>query len=122
MNWNLWPNFQASEMTCRCGCGRAEMSPDFMHVLQSIRTEYGKPMAVTSGYRCPEHNARIGGGPEHPMGMAADIAVTNPDAHRLVEIAMRFRVPRIGVSQRSGRARFVHIGTSKDLPRAIWSY
>jgi zinc D-Ala-D-Ala carboxypeptidase len=122
INWSLYPNFSESEFACHCGCGQAEMSPEFMHVLQSIRTEFGRPMTVTSGYRCPAHNEKIGGGPEHPMGKAADIAVSNPDAMRLVSIACRFRIPRIGVSQRAGKARFVHIGGSTDLPHAIWSY
>lgn len=44
-------------------------------VLQSIRDFYGKPIRVTSGYRNPEYNAKVGGSPtsQHVQGWAADI-------------------------------------------------
>ena len=45
--------------------------------LQVIRDEIGKPISITSGYRSPNHNARIGGAKHsfHVRGMAADIQV-----------------------------------------------
>lgn len=45
------------------------------NVLQPIRQAYGKPIIVTSGFRCPELNKAVGGVPtsEHLQGMAADI-------------------------------------------------
>lgn len=44
-------------------------------VLEPIREAYGKPIIVTSGYRCPELNKAVGGvaTSEHLQGMAADI-------------------------------------------------
>ena len=65
-----WPNFSFDEMKCRCGCGRNEMGLEFMDLLQALRTECGFGLPVMSGYRCPEHNAAIGGGPAHPAGVA----------------------------------------------------
>lgn len=43
-------------------------------VLEPIREAYGKPVIITSGYRCPELNEKVGGEPssEHLLGMAAD--------------------------------------------------
>lgn len=43
--------------------------------LQPMREAYGKPIIVTSGYRCPELNTRIGGAKtsQHMRGQAADI-------------------------------------------------
>lgn len=93
-----------------------------MDTLQAIRTVYGQPMKVTSAYRCPEYNARLKGGPEHPKGMAVDIEVGNPDAMELIVIALAHGVRRIGVAQKAGKPRFLHIGGSKELPVAIWSY
>lgn len=45
------------------------------HVLDPLREAYGKPIRVTSGYRCPAVNAKVGGSPtsDHLRGMAADI-------------------------------------------------
>jgi hypothetical protein len=34
---------------------------DLLDRVNKFRAEYGKPMYVTSGYRSPEHNAKIGG-------------------------------------------------------------
>ena len=43
--------------------------------LDPIREKFGKPIMVTSGYRCPQLNAVCGGSPtsEHKTGFAADI-------------------------------------------------
>jgi uncharacterized protein YcbK (DUF882 family) len=53
----------------------AKMEPEFMLKLQKLRTTVGVTFTISSGYRTPEFNARIGGAPEsfHPKGMAADI-------------------------------------------------
>ncbi len=121
MDWTLYPNFSEAELRCHCGCGRADMKPDFMAILQVIRDEYGKPMHISSGYRCPAHNAAIGGGPEHPTGKAVDLSCANPAAMELVALAVKYGIRRIGVSQNMGK-RFIHLGGSHELPVAIWSY
>lgn len=44
-------------------------------LLEAIRSEFGKPIVVNSGYRSPEHNAKVGGAKNsyHVKGCAADI-------------------------------------------------
>jgi hypothetical protein len=44
-------------------------------VLDPLREQYGKPIRVTSGYRCPKLNNLVGGAPnsQHMRGEAADI-------------------------------------------------
>ena len=44
-------------------------------VLDKLRSEWGSPIRVTSGYRCPELNAALGGAKnsQHLVGEAADI-------------------------------------------------
>lgn len=44
--------------------------------LDRIRGDWGGPLRVVSGYRTPEHNAKVGGaaGSFHMQGLAADIA------------------------------------------------
>ncbi len=70
-------NFQPSEFACRC-CGRGAeiVKPKLIAALQWVRNDWGRPMAVTSGYRCPKHNAEVGGAKSsaHVFGEAADIA------------------------------------------------
>ena len=50
--------------------------------LEPIRQHLGLPIQVTSGYRCPELNMRVGGVPtsQHMKGEAADLTI--PVKHR----------------------------------------
>lgn len=54
---------------------KANMSILCNKLLQPIRRLYGKSIIITSGYRCPALNARIGGSAtsQHVKGQAADI-------------------------------------------------
>jgi uncharacterized protein YcbK (DUF882 family) len=75
----LAPNFIDSEFQCRC-CGRLPakgMKTLLIVLLQRLRDKVGKPLTVTSGYRCPKHNKAVGGvsGSQHMLGTAADIKV-----------------------------------------------
>lgn len=47
-------------------------------VLQPIRDKYGRPIIVTSGYRCSKLNKVVGGSKtsQHLLGQAADIKCT----------------------------------------------
>jgi len=49
------------------------------NVLDPLRTEYGKPIIVSSGFRCKMLNLAIGGSKtsQHMKGQAADIYCTN---------------------------------------------
>lgn len=61
-------------------------------VLDPIREEFGKPITVTSGYRCPKLNKEVGGQPNsfHLRGCAADIiGDTNAKTKEIFEIAKR---------------------------------
>lgn len=48
------------------------------YVLQPIRDSFGKPVIVSSGYRCPELNKAVGGSlkSQHMDGEAADIEIS----------------------------------------------
>lgn len=43
--------------------------------LNEIRESYGKPIIISSGYRCPELNKAVGGVPNsyHVLGLAVDL-------------------------------------------------
>lgn len=123
-----WSNFARAEMTCQCGCGRADMVPEFMDKLQALRMLFEKPMRVTSAYRCPDHNAKVSGtgrtGP-HTTGRAVDIGIRGFDSHALLTLAMRMGFSGVGVNQKGG-ARFLHLDDLPDGPGCprptVWSY
>ena len=78
MTERLSPHFTRREFTCRCGCGLADVSPELITVLEHVREQFGVPVIVTSGHRCPTHNSKVGGArnSQHLNGTAADIKVT----------------------------------------------
>ena len=64
--------------------------------LDKIREQYGKPITVTSGYRCPELNRAVGGAvnpdgtpkSQHCKGEAADLVGENKaETKKIFEIA-----------------------------------
>lgn len=125
-DWDLWPDFKMSEFACPC-CGEAKMSRLFLDKLQTVRSKYGKPIYITSGYRCPEYNDEIsstGKGGPHTTGKAADIWVVGHDAHALLYWAFREGFSGVGVNQKGANdERFVHIDMLEEEPRPnVWSY
>jgi uncharacterized protein YcbK (DUF882 family) len=123
--WGAYANFHKHEFTCK-HTGKNEMKHEFMEKLQALRTEYGKVMTITSGYRDPSHPVErvktVSGA--HSSGMACDIACSGADAYRIVELAIKHGFKRIGVNQR-GLGRFIHLDmierTGFPTP-TIWSY
>lgn len=75
----LSKNFDSSEFKCKC-CGQLPengMNPELIELLQAIRDKIGKPILITSGYRCEKYNRQVGGAKhsQHVLGNAADIKV-----------------------------------------------
>lgn len=70
-------NFTREEFKCPCGCGGDTVDYELMAVLQEAREHFGKPINVTSGYRCKKYNKKIGGSSksQHITGRAADIQI-----------------------------------------------
>jgi uncharacterized protein YcbK (DUF882 family) len=75
---DLSKNFTRAEFKCQCGnCDYDTVDTELITVLQSLREYFSAPVKITSGNRCPEHNAKIGGAKSsyHIRGRAADIQV-----------------------------------------------
>lgn len=122
INWNDYDNFSKAEFDCK-HTGENGMRPAFMDRLQALRYEWGKPMVITSGYRAASHpiEARKARPGPHSTGRACDVAIVpGQDAYQFVRLAYRFGFSGIGVSQKAGGARFIHLDMLER--EAIWSY
>lgn len=82
-------HFKLEEFACRC-CGglppaaRANIEALVDNVLDPARQQFGRPVLVNSGYRCPKHNAEVGGvaNSQHMKGEAADVSTGSTTATR----------------------------------------
>ena len=77
---NTMPKKYNSNLRCLCE-----------QVLESIRQEYGKPIVITSGYRCQQLNDAIKGAKtsQHMYGSAADIKAKDGDNLKLWNVIMQ---------------------------------
>ena len=131
MNWNNILFFKPSEFACRCGeCGSdgLEMDVQFVYALHQLRSRYGKPLIITSGYRCPEYNSRISSTGEagpHTTGRAADISIRGREAFELLRHVMRDGyMTGVGINQRGDFSqRFIHLDNLEHEGRPrVWTY
>ena len=74
----LSENFRVEEFACHDGSDIIIIASKLVTVLQDIRTHFGKPVIINSGYRTVEYNKKIGGVPksQHCYGNAADIVIS----------------------------------------------
>lgn len=85
-------------------------------VLEPVRERLGKPIIVNSGFRCPVHNAAVGGvaNSQHMKGEAADI--TCDDNKRLAEIIEQLGKydQMIRYKRPGGSIRFIHVSWKRN--------
>lgn len=108
--------FRFEEFACRC-CGRippgvrGNIEALVDNVLDPARRVFGGPVSVNSGYRCPKHNAEVGGvsGSQHLKGEAADICCSdNERLARIIERNGRYD-QLIRYKGAGGRIKFLHV-------------
>jgi len=120
----LTKNFQHSEFACNCGCGQMPDPNDLefkmlVAKLQNVRDECGFPLHITSGYRCPKQNKKVGGVKDssHLAGLAVDIAVES-DFTRLLFLRSAVKYfGRIGIAN-----KYIHVDVDVTKDDAIWVY
>ncbi len=110
-----WRNFSPKELACK-GTGLLLVDADALTKLQTLRTRLNRPMIITSAYRSPEHNARVGGAPRslHMRGIAFDVRMENHDPHEFEAAARAAGFTGFGSYPRKG---FMHIDTG---PSRSW--
>lgn len=66
------------------------------NVLDPLREAWGRPIYVSSGYRCPALNRAVGGASssQHKKGLAADISTGTTEGNRaLWDLVLRLGLP-----------------------------
>lgn len=118
----LSENFNSSEFDCKGGgcCSETIINPQLVKYLQQIREHFKSPITITSAYRCPTHNSRVGGAPgsRHSKGDAADIVVKGVTPREVAKYAESIGIKGIGLYETSADGHFTHIDTRTS--KSFW--
>lgn len=113
-------NFKYREWQCKCGCDQPhQMKANVMENVQKIRELYGKPLTLTSAWRCKNHSSekkkKVPG--QHNRGTAVDIAISDGVmAYKLITLGLSLGAT--GFALGNG---FVHLDWRVDTP-VTWKY
>lgn len=113
--------FKEEEFACKCGCGKgyADMDQRFLNMLDTARELSGVPYNLTSAFRCPAHNANVGGKPNsaHIRGHAADVSFKDSvQCFYIVRGLIEAGFKRIGINF---ALSFVHCDNDATLPQNV---
>jgi uncharacterized protein YcbK (DUF882 family) len=128
---NLTRSFSLAELTFSQEATRSGLSnhPSEAHqanlralcerVLQPLRDHLRQPVVVTSGYRTPTLNKRIGGarGSQHTRGEAADIYVPGMSVAVLMDKIQSLHLPIDQLIDEHGR--WVHVSHTEQPRREV---
>jgi uncharacterized protein YcbK (DUF882 family) len=97
------------------------MNVDFLNKLAQARKIAAVGFKITSGYRSPAHNAKVGGvkGSSHTNGHAVDIyAPTSTQKYLIINALLQAGFNRIGVAK-----NFIHVDDDPSKAEdVIWTY
>jgi uncharacterized protein YcbK (DUF882 family) len=111
--------FVARDLRCVC-CGLINATDRLIGALNNAQNIYGEPLTITSGTRCPKHNAEVGGVPSsaHVSGEAVDVRVSGSwKRKKLAKALDSAGFPRLGFG-----AGFIHADVSTGLPEGWFTY
>lgn len=99
-----------------------KMDPVTLAMLEEAREKAGISFVITSSYRSPEYNAKIGGKPNsaHLRGRAVDIAIGDGNQrYIIVKALLEAGFQRIGIAK-----TFIHADNdTQNLPApVVWVY
>ena len=121
-NTELSANFNSSEFDCHgSGCCSSTLVDDkLVTYLQQIREHFGKPVNISSGYRCATHNKNIGGATNsrHSKGQAADIYISGVTPAEIAKYAESIGILGIGLYETNSDGFFVHVDTRET--KSFW--
>lgn len=114
--WDGIQFFRPEEFQCKCGCKTNGISHELVEILEKVREHFGKPVTVTSGVRCPTHNARVGGvsNSQHIYKTAADFVVSGVTPRTVANYLETLLPNTGGIGVYSS---FVHVDVRKTKAR-----
>ena len=90
-----------------------------VEILQPLRDGIGKPIHISSGYRCLELNKKVGGVPtsQHCLGQACDFKVEGMTSYEIVKVILELNLPfdQVGLYD-----SFVHISYGERHRRHLF--
>ena len=123
-DFRLSPNFQVHEFVSpNDSTTICLIDYRLVYALQTLRDELKAPIKITSGYRSPRHNERVGGSAssQHMFGKAADI-VTTGNINVLASHCLSMELIKgLGFYYRDGQIAWIHIDVRHSLNRVEWS-
>lgn len=118
----LSANFKSTEFDCHGSgcCAETVIDEKLVGYLQKIRDHFGKPVNVSSAYRCPTHNKNVGGatGSCHAKGKAADIYINGVAPSEIAKYAESIGILGIGLYETATDGYFVHVDTRTS--KSFW--
>ena len=116
-NIKIAKHFRLSEFSCPC-CNRVMLHPKLLAKLVELRNIIEKPVYITSGYRCPIYNRKVGGvlNSYHCIGLAADVVVKDMALISLLEVCENIDFNGIGFYEKK---HFLHLDV-RPTKRARW--
>jgi uncharacterized protein YcbK (DUF882 family) len=110
------------DYSCKCGCGLNNIDKEIAAAHELIDAMYGEKTKLTSGCRCPKHNANSGGkqNSSHLKGKAIDLKPEKPTVFNLCRLAYqigRAGVRRVGFNDKS---LFFHIDNDRDKVQDVF--
>lgn len=84
-NEKIGQHFRVREFACHDGSQVVFVDDYLVSILDILRNQVGKPVYITSGYRTPTRNNKVGGAKYsyHMRGMAADIRIEGMTAKEI---------------------------------------
>ena len=125
-DWSVYANFKAEEFDCS-KTKKNQMTVKALDFFQAVRTELGKSMVVTSGYRDRTHDReKTKANPgSHAQGTAADFRVgSRADRDEIEAVARRVAAER-GIKLGLGLANtFIHLDVGHAFANrpGQWTY
>lgn len=87
-NEKVGQHFKVKEFACKDGSPIVFVDNYLVGLLEILRKKIEKPIIITSGYRTPEHNKKVGGAKYsyHMRGCAVDIIVKDMTPKEIAKI------------------------------------
>ena len=115
-SWEITNSTKAKENNIDNTPTEDEIINNLNHTLQrlnTIREGDGKPIIISSGYRCPELNELVGGAKDskHLTGLAVDLKWDKDLVEYIIDNCSFDKLIR----EKSGNVKWIHIQFRKDI-------